>query len=281
MKKTPLYISILIIFFIPLACTSTPKTERPAKVRPSTAKKAYSRSLILESIAENLQNLELDIALASFDLFNSQDREDAEIRFLEASVLVSAGRFSDAETLTRSLLDNPELKPEALHLLALIERSEGNREAYQETLEAILEEDPTHAQTLNELGYLAWEKRIYKRADNYWIEALKNEPANLGALIGRARINIRNDQPERAEAFLDRAIEAWPTRPEPFTERARLYRLYDLYKEALDDLNTALNLDPYNYWNLVDRARVLIDLGRKEEAIKDLERAQNIDSSNF
>lgn len=278
MRIRSVFIISILVTGIFISCGSSGPTVRDPEIPPSVE---YSKLAVLERISEALESGKGEYALSLFSEFKEEDREASDIVLLEASVLLSFGRISEANEKVDRLLEEDAQNMEALLVLAIIKRASGDEAAYEKTLEDIVKIDEGNSEALAELGQIAWSKRNYRLAGQYWSKAIDADPINMTALVGRGKLLLREDKPDNAEAVLNTAIAAWPNRPEPYAERARLYRAYDLYPDALADQTKAVSLDPSNYWYLIDRARILIDIGRKEEALTDLVKAQEIDDGIF
>jgi tetratricopeptide (TPR) repeat protein len=73
----------------------------------------------------------------------------------------------------------------------------------------------------------------------------------------------------------------YPIWAEPFHERARLYRNAGFLSDALEDLNTALQLEPDKYWAMVDHGLVLMDMNLRRDALESFNRAIETDPDIF
>jgi tetratricopeptide (TPR) repeat protein len=91
--------------------------------------------------------------------------------------------------------------------------------------------------------------------------------------------HVRN--PKDAEALLNKGLSLYPGEASLWSERARLYRDAGFLIQALNDLNTAKELDDNNYWISIDRGMVLLDLNRKQPALEEFTRAQSLNADYF
>lgn len=283
MRIKPAKLAVFIFLGSLLACPSTPLPEQKVPdLQPELpVEEEYSREKVLDRILGALDSGDMEKALAGFNAFIPEDRNSVEMVLLESSVLISAGKLEEAGSIVDALLTRDAGNVEALHLKATLARAKGDDNQYKDSLERLVALDPAHADSLAELGEIAYRRKIYKLADQYWTKSLKADERNMKALLGKAAILARNEKPEEAEKYLNRAIEYWPNFADPWAARARLYKAYDLYLDALKDQEAAIERDPDNFWYLVDRARLLVDLGRKEEALADLQKAQALNPDNF
>jgi tetratricopeptide (TPR) repeat protein len=229
---------------------------------------------ILARIAALLGKEDYEGALALFDRIDPADAETTEIRLLKASALGSAGRTGEARTIVNDVTAREPDNVEALYVLSVLEGGEGKDRERKRILEQIVKTNPKHVAALVDLGNLAFgETRSLNTAAGYFDRALKEEPDNRDALVGRAQVYRYNKDPKNAERLLNRAVRLYPQWAAPLHERARLYRGAGYPAQALEDIDRAKALEPDNYWIAVDRGSTLLDLNRKQESLEEFSRA--------
>jgi DnaJ family protein C protein 3 len=69
-----------------------------------------------------------------------------------------------------------------------------------------------------------------------------------------------------------------PKNENNFYKRYRVFMRQQKYKEALADLNSALNINPENIQVLTQRGKLQVRLGRCKEAEQDYDQLQKYDS---
>jgi tetratricopeptide (TPR) repeat protein len=200
---------------------------------------------------------------------------------MKASILNSAGRPAEAIQIANRIAARESNNTEALMILADSAAIQGKESDRRNFLEKIIGINPGHARALNDLGNLALGARNLVVAAGYFDRALAAEPENGEALVGRAVIYRYNRESRRSEQLLNRAANLYPQWARPLHERARLYRGAGFYDDALEDIDLALQLDPNNYWIIVDRAQVLMDMNRKQVALEAFTRAIEIEPETF
>ena len=92
-------------------------------------------------------------------------------------------------------------------------------------------------------------------------------------LVQSARAWIADNDPVRARAVADAALDLKPDAPEALVVRARALALADAFWEAADDLSRVLYADPRNVEALVLRGAAYRQLDAVELALDDLNRA--------
>jgi tetratricopeptide (TPR) repeat protein len=240
-----------------------------------------STESVLTRVTERLEVQDYAGAMALFEELPAADQESPEIRLLQASILNSAGRISEARVIAEQIIATESTNTEALFVLAAIESAAGREREQRTLLDRILKIDPVHVQALISLGTISLRTRSWRTAASYFDRVLAVEPENGDALVGRAQAFRYTDDNQSAEAMLNKAIARFPQWISPRVERARLYRNARFFTRALADLDAAKQLDGTDYWISVDRATVLMDLDRKAEALEEYERAITLDPENF
>jgi predicted Zn-dependent protease len=237
---------------------------------------------ILARIAVLLGREDYDGALAFFDRIDPADAETVDIQLLKASALSSAGRTGEAKAIVNDIASREPDNMDVLYVLSVLEGGEGKEREQKKILEQIIKTDPKYVAALVDLGNLAFGgTRSLATAAGYFDRALKEDPDNREALVGRAQVYRYNRDPKNAERLLNRAVRLHPQWAGSLHERARLYRGAGYPVQALEDMDRAKALEPDNYWIAVDRGGILLDLNRKQEALEEFSRAVTLNSDSF
>jgi len=245
------------------------------------ASSANSMESLLQQIAERLSRYEFDAAIALFDTIPAPDRDSANVRVLEASVLASAGKLSEAKTIVQAVSLRESNNTEALYVLAMIEGAEGRIRQQQEALEALVRIDPNHISGLVALGNVQLARRNLREAAGRFRAVITIEPANAEALLGMARLLRINQEWDDAEVFFNRLIELHPHMALAWNERARFMRVRGRLDNALRDINEAKRLAPSDYWIAIDGGTILLDMDRRDDALVEFNRAVTINPNEF
>jgi tetratricopeptide (TPR) repeat protein len=235
----------------------------------------------LNEVARLLAGRDFSSALVLFDRLDPEIAENTQIQIMKASILNSAGRPVEAIQIANRIVARESNNTEALMILADAAALQNRERDRRNFLEKIISINPGHARALTDLGNLSLGARNLVVAAGYFDRALAAEPDNGEALVGRAIVYRYSRESRRSEQLLNRAANLYPEWARPLHERARLYRGAGFYNDALEDLDLALKLDPGNYWIIVDRGQVLMDMNRKQEALQDFTRAIEIDPEIF
>jgi tetratricopeptide (TPR) repeat protein len=238
---------------------------------------------ILELVYALLEAGDYGEALAQFDLFRGEDAQNSRILLLKASIFASSGDLSAAKGIADDILSREPENTRALLVLAALEGAQGREREQKAALERIIRVDPKNVEALIGLGNIAirGQNRSTSTAASFFDRALAQEPENLEALLGRAGVYRYARNPKDAEALLNKGLELYPKAAALWSERARLYREAGFLIQALEDLNTARELDGNDYWIAMDRGMVLLDLNRKQLALEEFIHAQSLNPDHF
>jgi tetratricopeptide (TPR) repeat protein len=222
-------------------------------------------------------------ALALFDLIEAEEASSSRIRLLKASILCSTGDFPAARGIVNEIQKTEPNNVQALLILATLEGALGREREQKALLERIIRLDPQNIGAFIDLGNIAirGQNRSPATAASYFDRALALDPENLEALLGRAGTYRYARNPKDAEELLNRGLTLYPEEASLWSERARIYREAGFLIQALEDLNTAKELDGNNYWISIDLGTLLLDMNRKEPALEEFIRAQSLNPDHF
>lgn len=154
------------------------------------------------------------------------------------------------------------------------------RDADARTLaESVLHDDPENVSARETLGFLAFRRRNFDEARNWYEQALKLDPQDLLANYYFAGAVIKKGLPDpalqtRVENSLRTAIKLSPSFPLAYYGLGLLYTMQGKnYDEARKWLQKSLEMDPGNVEILIDYAGLLNRMNKDKEAVDTLERA--------
>jgi protein O-GlcNAc transferase len=168
--------------------------------------------------------------------------------------------------------------PQAPDLATLFQRAmalhqRGQLPQAESLYRTILEQEPNHADALQYLGVIEYQRKHYEAAVQLIGAALKLDPEDASAHVNMG-VALRDlKRPEEALASYDRALAIDTDFPEALCNRG--LALLDLRRadEALADFDRALALEPDLAEALNYRGTALRALNRPEEALASFDRA--------
>jgi tetratricopeptide (TPR) repeat protein len=253
-----------------------------------------------------------EAALALLDRVRKEAAGDSRVLFSLGLTLARLGLYGQAETAFQEVLAKEPADFDVLFNLGRAASSAGDYDRARQVLEVALKLKPDDVDTLKELAQLRAAMRDYDHAILLLARARRIAPKRADVLLALARAaaearyygdsvlaydeylalrpgddEIRRDRAaingriERAAPGLGLKEMTWyvgrhPADPLGHYDLALIFEFTDLDK-ALEELNTALRLDPKLGIAYHARAIVLHRLGRSADAIPDLEAALRID----
>ena len=139
---------------------------------------------------------DLEAALAAFAIAVDLAPTSPSARYNKGRVLYDLGRHDEA----RRDLELAGDVPEAMYLLALIEKQRGSQERSRELLIRLVEADPRDADALYQLGLNYSRSGDPAIAARYWELAVAVDENHGQALYNLARV-LRNVDPEEAQKY--------------------------------------------------------------------------------
>lgn len=168
-----------------------------------------------------------------------QDPKTLDVDRAIAETQLTSGRFADAEATYRQILEAGVADPE--------------RSLAKRLIETLVQQDK-HTEAKAEIAKLG------TFADE-----------DLEVLLQRASIARASGSRREAREILDKAVQRFPTEALPYTRRARLQMGEPgSERDAIDDLDTAVRLQP-NLWSaLQTRGKLRLLLNQTSEGLRDL-----------
>jgi tetratricopeptide (TPR) repeat protein len=280
-------VTIVVLAFAG-ACASPPPVEIPLPIAQSPVEESVQAEPVVSRTDELMSGIlsrlrvgDFDGALALFDEFPEEDAKTAHVRLLKTSVYISAGRVPEGRDLVNEVINDEPENADAFYTLFRVESVAGNKQPARAALDIALKIDEQHIPALNALGTLYFQNDSWRLATAQFDKVLSISPADLTALTGKASVLRFQRRSEEAMELADQAVLQHPGQMQGYTIRAQLFRDTGKMGEALDDLVTAEELAPGDYWVSYDKGRTLLALNRSDEALLAFERAIALDSTEF
>lgn len=106
-----------------------------------------------------------------------------------------------------------------------------------------------------------------------WANWLANPSPTAELMLSQANIAMQDGAFEPAEVMLNKVIGTYPDYIEALNKRSLLYFNLQRYDEALDDLNTVLEIEPRHFGALAGRGMILQAQGKLSAAVAALKEA--------
>ena len=269
------------------ALAAAPRPSVPADDTGFTAAEAAAAERAsIERVQGYLAQGDPQAALAEYRAAAARQPEAASTQILLARLHLLAGDADGAKQQLLAVLSDPsQLEAadlaEAHYVLALVAAGRGDYATQRVELRNAVEANPRHSDALASLAAHHAREGDADEATELFDRALRQQPDNVAALLGRGSLASASDHPDRALGYYDRASDADPEYAFVYVDRAGVFRKQRRYIEAIADMTRAVALEPDFYWHYLDRGRLHVLAGDRAAAVADFTRAIDIDAEVF
>ena len=269
--KRGILLLLTVLFFAGCATQKAVKTQKV----PEPKLPAY------ESIGFYINAGDPAKALDAFKKAYSTDSDSIKTKNLYSSLLLTAGKIKEADSVIHETLEKAPDNPDALYNLAMLESLKNNPSEEEKALNRLLAVKPNDARALSSRGELYLTEKNYKKAEQDFDKSLKLDQNNLVARSGYGNLLLREKKYSKASAQFDKLIDKNPDYAFAYADRSKARAGLNDAEGALKDLDKAVELAPDYYWNYIDRGKLLNFLGKRDSAIKDFTKAIDINPHYF
>lgn len=257
-----------------------PAQELPPEEPVLSVPEAY------ESISLYVQAGDVVSALDAYEEARLERPHEPNTRLLLANLYLIAGEIDSARLIIDEILADRDssdvgVAEQALYLRSLVQALEGDGAAQRNSLQQILDMNPTSSQALASLGELQLEERDLEGAEETFTRALSADSASVVARIGLGNVYLRTKEYDLAEEQFTSAIETSPEQSFAYSDRALARSLLYELELADEDLSVAIELDPEYSWHYIDRGRIRMERRRYGEAAEDFAAAIELNPGSF
>jgi len=123
------------------------------------------------------------------------------------------------------------------------------------------------------LAKAAMAKQDWDKAISLFGNAIKTQPGNIDAYVGRSAAYLNTGKLENALADADNAVKLNPKSALAHGQKAIVEKMLGQDDAAMNDLTKALGLDGNYAWAYAQRAHILSKQGEQEKALADVDKA--------
>lgn len=222
----------------------------------------------VRSVSEALENGTLDQAIRLFDTIPDSLKDDTDMMSLKASLLLSAGKTDEAESIALSLLDKEPGNIDVLNLNAMVAKQKGDKVSKAKFLKQVIQIEPNNPEANIELADEQTLKKNWRTARDYYRKALAGDPDNPEALLGYGKMCYYMEKDDDAKDAFNRLYKIDPSNPQVNSYLGKYAAESSQYKKAIGYIREAIKYDPLNtdYW---------FDLGTWSRMTGDYKGAEN------
>ena len=247
---------------------------------------SFACTSIQEQDKGNLLEIEKELkegdTASAIEYFYSIKDDSPENQIAYAELLISDGRYEEAENEILSLLEKEPNNYEAIFNLALLKGINKETSRQIELLERVIELNPKHSEALSIRASLFLVNSKIKEAVKLFKQSLEADGENILSLNGLGTSLLRLDKANEAKPYLDKAVELDPENAYTYLDRSKAKTALGDYEGADNDLTKAIELQPDYFWHYLDRGRLRVrSLKNYKGAIEDLSKALEMKPESF
>ena len=194
----------------------------------------------------------------------------------EAVQLARSGRLDAASAALQGVLAKDPEHTEALQLLGLVRRNQGNPVEAEALLRRALDADPGQAHACNNLGNVLRDQGRDPEASECYRRALALDPAYVDARLNLGITLFSGGDAAAALACFERVTAASPGHAKAWTCRGNALKRLDRHPEAEQAYRRALSLNPEQVTALHNLGLLCKRTGRVDEALELLHAAARL-----
>lgn len=222
---------------------------------------------------EQLFNQSADAAIAV--LKTEPDRFDALM--ILGTAYFRLGRVDDAVRYVQQGADRHPDRAEVWSRLGQITMTRGDAGAAAPLLEKAVRLEPSNPSYLYNYGWLLDRLDRDREAVPYYERAIAASPLSFEAMNNLALLESAAGRSERALSLLSRAVSSNPGNESAYVNRGNYHAAQRSWRDALADYAQAVVLNPLNGVAALESARTHLELDRADIAIEELNSALDVD----
>ncbi|MFK8029492.1 MAG: XrtA/PEP-CTERM system TPR-repeat protein PrsT [Gammaproteobacteria bacterium] len=260
----------------------------------SQSDKTIAIAQMERSLAEDPENLDLQVVLAAAYMSNGQTDRATEI--------IKSGTEGSADDVRGALLlmlaaireeDKVEVRKQAeriasqwpdnslaANLLGGWYFSQREYEQASKFYSAILKNSPSDTNALTSLGRIDVQQENYEAARNRYVEFLKADPDSQPVLLALANVYQAEGDSANAIKIVEHAYDIDPTAEIPAVILARYYLSIGNFEKSYDFASAASEANPRSVSANLAKGSVLMRLGKASEALTAFRAAYEIAPDN-
>ena len=251
MKSARLFSALAICFFLcgtakaaEVSITEDQKAEAQKSGPAPSDEAGFARGL-----QAALQQGSIEDALALFETMPPALQSNGDLQKLRASLLISAGKYSDAQKLIAELEQKNSGDLEIKEMKIVLAKASGNASAKSAAIKEIIALDPTNPSANVELGEEKVLRKKYKEARGYYMTALKGDQNNQDALFGYGQTSYYLNKIDDARKAFNKILRLDPQSAVAYAYIGKLHAEDENYKLAEENILKAIELSPqYDYY---------------------------------
>lgn len=262
------------------AATKAPKPDESTKLLPDSIR-GFSKTSFVQDLQKELSENGIAGALKLYDKIPADYVNDTDLQIIKASLYISSGKISDAQSIVTKLLLKDDQNVDILNLAATVAKAQNKTADWNKYIRAVIAIDQYNPEANIALGQQQLAKKQYKNARSYYQKALTNDANNIDALFGVGKASYFLEDDDKAKSTFKTILELDPDCADAYHYLGKLAAANGENKMASDYALQAVKRDSWNYDYVMDYGMYERNLGHYSNAEKAWTRAIEIEPDYF
>ena len=219
-----------------------------------------------QKLQKKLEKGDINGAIELYDELPKNLNSNTDLKLLHASLLFSAQKYAQADSIVKELVSNPKTRKDALEIKAQIAMASDNKEDLQNTLNQLLASAPYNPTANIILGNQQALRKKYKIAANYYKKALTGDGENQEALFGYGKMTYYLGELATSQAQFEKLLQIDSENSSAYYYLGKLSAEDEKYLSATKYIQKAIKIDPENYEYYIDLGQYMRSQGKYKEA---------------
>lgn len=223
----------------------------------------------------------LSVILLFFSIHLAAQVSEVTSLMSDSYELLKKKKYSDAKVLLNTIIEKDPVNAEAYMLRGNINSAQEKYEPALADFEKALEIKPEYLEAIYGKALTLFFKDEIKEASDLIDDALKSHPDYASLYYCRGLIQNTREKYAKAIDDFNKAFDLEISNKfDLFLNRGVSYLNLAEYDNAREDLNKAIEMEPYNASAYHSRGRVLYELKEYENAVSDFQRSLELNPKN-
>jgi tetratricopeptide (TPR) repeat protein len=187
------------------------------------------------------------------------------------------GRLDDAVRYVRQGADRYPERAEVWSRLGQLALAMGDSRGAAPLMEKAVRLEPSNPSYLYNYGWLLDQMERDAEAVAYYERAIAASPFSFEAMNNLSLLESAAGRADRAVSLLAQAVSSNPDNEAAYLNRGNYHAAQRAWRDALGDYARVLELNPLNGYAAVESARIHLELGRADIAVEELNSALDVD----
>lgn len=258
-----------------------PKETAQKKREQSGGAAAFTPESFTNNLQKLLQKGDMKQALNAFDSIPAEYKNDADLNYLHASLLLSSGDVQKAAEKAAVLVKQNPAREDIQLLSAMTAKAGGDNKKSTEIIRSLLKKNPKNPDANAALANSFMLVRNFKQANLYFKKGLEGDPKHTACLFGYGQTSWYLDEVDKAkEAFIKLSVFE-PENDMAWAYLAKLSGEARDYAKAAEYIQKAIAANPDDYHHYLDAGSYYLGLDKPEDADKAWTKAIKIEPDYF